>query len=134
MARMLITNPKEFNTVARAWAEKYAGAPAQITGGENHPIDDDELERQEERRQEREEAEKTAECVYRRGLQPTLTNVNRYRGYNKALIDRFAAMGFDVPTVVAAFEYVGVETSEGEDQELDEEYMGDITARLFHEQ
>ena len=60
--------------------------------------------------------------------------MNRYRGYNKALIDRFAAMGFDVPTVVAAFEYVGVETSEGEDQELDEEYMGDITARLFHEQ
>jgi len=64
---MLITNPKEFNVVAKAWAEKYAGAPPQITGAANHPIDDDELKRQEERRQEREEAEKTAECVYRCG-------------------------------------------------------------------
>ena len=42
-------------------------------------------------------------------------------------------MGFDVQTVVSAFTYVGVDTNDGEDYELDEEYMGDITARLFHE-
>ena len=57
----------------------------------------------------------------------------RYRGYNHGLVDRFSAMGFDVPTVVAAFEYVGVDKMGGEDYELEEEYMGDITARLFHE-
>jgi len=42
-------------------------------------------------------------------------------------------MGFDVPTVVAAFDYVGIDRNEGEDYELEEEYMGDITARLFGE-
>jgi ubiquitin-conjugating enzyme (huntingtin interacting protein 2) len=36
-------------------------------------------------------------------------------------------MGFDVEAVVAAFEYVGI------DYELEEAYMGDITARLFGE-
>ena len=48
-------------------------------------------------------------------------------------MDRFAAMGFDVPTVVAAFDYVGIDRNDGEDYELEEEYMGDITARLFNE-
>lgn len=42
-------------------------------------------------------------------------------------------MGFDVPTVVNAFEYVGIDRNDGEDYELEEEYMGDITARLFGE-
>lgn len=49
------------------------------------------------------------------------------------MIDRFVEMGFDVPTVVAAFEHCGIESGMGEDFELEEEYMGDITARLFHE-
>lgn len=57
----------------------------------------------------------------------------RYHGYNKALIDRFSAMGFDVPTVVSAFEFTGIDKNDGEDYELEEEYMGDITARLFNE-
>lgn len=42
-------------------------------------------------------------------------------------------MGFDVPTVVSAFEYVGIDKMEGQDYELEEAYMGDITARLFNE-
>lgn len=58
---------------------------------------------------------------------------SRYKGYNKALIDRFSDMGFDVATVVAAFEYVGLDKNDGLDYEIDEEYMEDITARLFHE-
>lgn len=58
---------------------------------------------------------------------------NRYHGYNKDLIDRFVAMGFDVEQVVAAFEYVGIDKMGGEDYELEEAYMGDITARLFGE-
>jgi len=131
---MLITNPKEFAIVARQWAEKYAGATPRTNGGSHDVIDDDELERIEERRQQREEAEKAAEYVYPRDDITTFANEGRYRGYNRALIDRFAAMGFDVPTVVSAFRYVGVDSNDGEDQELDEESMGDITARLFHEQ
>jgi ubiquitin-conjugating enzyme (huntingtin interacting protein 2) len=59
--------------------------------------------------------------------------LTRYRGYNKDLIDRFCAMGFDVPEVVAAFEYVGIDRMDGMDYELEEAYMGDITARLFGE-
>lgn len=42
-------------------------------------------------------------------------------------------MGFDVESVVAAFEYVGIDRMNGQDYELEEEYMGDITARLFGE-
>lgn len=57
----------------------------------------------------------------------------RYHGYNKGLVDRFVSMGFDVPEVVAAFEYVGIDKMGGEDYELEEAYIGDITARLFNE-
>ena len=42
-------------------------------------------------------------------------------------------MGFDVQQVVAAFEYVGIDHNDGQDYELEEAYMGDITARLFNE-
>ena len=56
-----------------------------------------------------------------------------YHGYNKDLVDRFVAMGFDVESVVSAFEYVGIDKMGGEDYELEEAYMGDITARLFGE-
>lgn len=42
-------------------------------------------------------------------------------------------MGFEIPQVVAAFEYVGIDRMEGQDYELEAEYMGDVTARLFGE-
>ena len=42
-------------------------------------------------------------------------------------------MGFDVERVVGAFEYVGIDRSDGEDYPLDEGEMGDITARLLGE-
>lgn len=42
-------------------------------------------------------------------------------------------MGFDVEKVVSSFEFVGIERNGGQDYELEEEYMGDITARLFGE-
>lgn len=48
-------------------------------------------------------------------------------------MDRFASMGFDVATVVDAFNYVGIDRNEGEDYELEEALIGDITARLFNE-
>lgn len=42
-------------------------------------------------------------------------------------------MGFDVERVVAAFNFVGIDKLNGEDYELEEAYMGDITARLLGE-
>lgn len=42
-------------------------------------------------------------------------------------------MGFDVERVVDAFKYVGVDRLGGEEYELDEGQMGDITARLLGE-
>lgn len=58
----------------------------------------------------------------------------RYKGYNKDLVDRFVNMGFDVDAVVEAFLFVGIDRNGGEDYELEEAYMGDITARLLGEQ
>lgn len=57
----------------------------------------------------------------------------RYHGYNKDLIDRFVAMGFDLDRVVDAFIFVSIDRNNGEDYELEEAYMGDITARLLGE-
>ena len=42
-------------------------------------------------------------------------------------------MGFDLDQVVSAFNYVGIDHNDGEDYELEAEYMGDITARLLGE-
>ena len=49
------------------------------------------------------------------------------------MIDRFVGMGFSIEQVVSAFEYVGIDTNGGEEYELEEEYIGDVTARLFGE-
>lgn len=35
--------------------------------------------------------------------------------------------------VVSAFKYVGIDRMDGEDYELEEAYMGDVTARLLGE-
>ena len=49
------------------------------------------------------------------------------------MIDRFVQMGFDLDRVVSAFDFVGIDPNGGEDYELEEAYMGDITARLLGE-
>jgi ubiquitin-conjugating enzyme (huntingtin interacting protein 2) len=54
-------------------------------------------------------------------------------GYNRELVNRFVSMGFDVESVVEAFLFVGIDRRGGEDYELEEAYMGDITARLLGE-
>ena len=59
--------------------------------------------------------------------------VRRYGGYNEDMINRFVMMGFDLDRVVAAFDYVGIDPNGGEDYELEEAYIGDITARLLGE-
>lgn len=43
-------------------------------------------------------------------------------------------MGFDVEAVVDAFRFVGIDKNNGRYYELEEAYMGDITARLLGEQ
>ncbi len=42
-------------------------------------------------------------------------------------------MGFDLDRVVDAFNFVNIDRNNGEDYELEEAYMGDITARLLGE-
>lgn len=42
-------------------------------------------------------------------------------------------MGFEIDAVVEAFLFVGIDKNGGRDYELEEAYMGDITARLLGE-
>lgn len=60
--------------------------------------------------------------------------LSRYQGWNKNLVDRFVNMGFDLDAVVEAFQYVGIDRNGGDDYEMEEAYMGDVTARLLGEQ
>ncbi|KAH8779722.1 uncharacterized protein K444DRAFT_639760 [Hyaloscypha bicolor E] len=119
VASMLMKNPEQFQRVAREWAIKHANAP-KSTNWENtiaqqptksKPKSQKILSREEELRQQ----------------------MLRYQGYNKDLIDRFVNMGFDIDRVVEAFNYVNIDRNNGEDYELEEAYMGDITARLLGE-
>ena len=131
VAHMLISRPEEFAQVAREWAQKYAGAPKPPIGssktgasgsGDTSAGAEQMQKSKEEAREERER--KRAEERRRR---------EAYKGYNRRMIDRFVEMGFTVEQVVAAFEYVGIDNADGEEYELEEEYMGDVTARLFNE-
>jgi ubiquitin-conjugating enzyme (huntingtin interacting protein 2) len=117
VASMMIKNPKEFEHVARDWAVKYAGAPKREIAEGSGGATADSIRRKAQQSKEKEEKVRLA----------------AYHGYNKDLIDRFVAMGFDVESVVSAFEYVGIDRNGGEDYTLEEAYMGDITARLFGE-
>jgi ubiquitin-conjugating enzyme (huntingtin interacting protein 2) len=128
VASMLIYRPEEFNHVAREWAQRYASAPkpppgsgktaasgsgdGDAVGGarQSKKVEDKEAKKREEQR--RREA---------------------YHGYNRNMIDRFTNMGFGIEQVVSAFEYVGIDKAGGEEYELEEEYIGDVTARLFGE-
>ncbi|KAF2669423.1 putative ubiquitin conjugating enzyme [Microthyrium microscopicum] len=115
VASMMIKHPKEFEHRAREWAVLHAGAPRKEEGESSGGADPH-------------VAKKTQQAK-----EKTKPDAAQYRGYNKDLIDRFCAMGFEVPQVVAAFEYVGIDKMDGMDYELEEAYMGDITARLFGE-
>ncbi|KAJ4421792.1 Ubiquitin-conjugating enzyme E2 1 [Neurospora sp. IMI 360204] len=107
VAKMLIENPKLFARTAHDWAVKYAGAPRV----DAIPLKYDETSKEGSR-----------------------NDASRYAGYNKDLVDRFVNMGFDVEKVVDAFIFVGIDRNGGVDYELEEAYMGDITARLLGEQ
>ena len=59
--------------------------------------------------------------------------ISRYGGYNEDMINGFVSMGFDLDRVVSAFNFVGIDKNGGENYELEEAYIGDITARLLGE-
>ncbi|KAK1145716.1 Ubiquitin-conjugating enzyme E2 1 [Aspergillus melleus] len=120
VANMLLYQPKEFELTAKEWAWLHAGAPNKPsrTGGEGSGgATAESLRLQELKIKEDREKEDLA----------------KYDGYNKDMIDRFCSMGFDVDRVVSAFKYFGIDRNDGEDYELEEAYMGDVTARLLGE-
>jgi ubiquitin-conjugating enzyme (huntingtin interacting protein 2) len=117
VAHMLMRTPEAFERKAREWAHKYAGAPKPSSapskpssffgrGSSSSTKSKEQLERE---------------------------AMARYNGYNKAMVDRFVDMGFDLERVVEAFEFVGIERMGGVEYELEEAYMGDVTARLLGE-
>jgi len=117
VANQMIKSPKEYERQAKEWAVKYAGAPKSFIGESSGGATGEDIEAAEKESQERE----------------AQANIAVYDGYNKDLIDRFVMMGFDAERVVEAFNYVGIDRNGGQDYELEEAYMGDITARLLGE-
>lgn len=139
---MLLRRPKEFERVAQEWAVIYAGAPRKHAGEGSGGATDESLRQQELRIKEEQEKEDLSKYVFASSRMPCFSAVSgellltvfiRYDGYNKDLIDRFCSMGFDVDRVVAAFKFYGIDRMGGEDYELDEGYLGDITAHLLGE-
>ncbi|KAK0727574.1 putative ubiquitin carrier protein [Lasiosphaeria miniovina] len=108
VAKMLMDSPAQFAQKAHDWSVKYAGAPRRDIAAETF------------------EKQKAAE--------EKKDDPSRYQGYSRVLVDRFVGMGFDVDQVVEAFNFVGIDRNGGEDYDLEEAYMGDITARLLGEQ
>lgn len=128
VASMLISRPEEFKHVAREWAQRYAGAPkpppgSTKTGASSSGDTGDAAAARQQRKTEDKESKRREEQRRREA----------YHGYNRNMIDRFVSMGFQVEQVVSAFEYVGIDKAGGEEYELEEEYIGDVTARLFGE-
>jgi len=120
VASMLMNNPDMFERVAREWAIKYAGAPKITKWEEGKAAATSTISAKPKKTQQSREEQMRVQAL-------------RYQGYNKDLIDRFVNMGFDIDRVVDAFIFVNIDRNGGEDYELEEAYMGDITARLLGE-
>ncbi|KAI1076660.1 ubiquitin-conjugating enzyme/RWD-like protein [Whalleya microplaca] len=106
VAKMMMINPDGFCKKAHDWAVMYANAPRNPKFHTAQP---------------------------RTAFAPPQIDESRFRGYNRTLITRFTNMGFDLDRVVEAFEHFGIDRLDGQDYELEEAYMGDITARLLGE-
>ncbi|KAL7624800.1 Ubiquitin-conjugating enzyme E2 1 [Parahypoxylon ruwenzoriense] len=106
VAKMMISDREAFNKKAHEWAVLHGGAPPNPSFQSVHP---------------------------RTRTAPQQVDDSRYQGYNKDLINRFVNMGFDIDRVVEAFQFFGIDRLDGQDYELEEAYMGDITARLLGE-
>ncbi|SZF04744.1 unnamed protein product [Blumeria hordei] len=119
VAKMLMNDPEQFQRVARDWAIKYADAP-RSTNWEIQSTRHSYPAKQKPYRVMSREEEYRQQAL-------------RYQGYNRNMIDRFVNMGFDIDRVVEAFIYVNIDRNSGEDYEIEEAYLGDITARLLGE-
>jgi len=133
VANMLMNHPEQFQKKARDWAISHAGAPTTTQWSSiapdpvpSKPKSKKTLSDEEAAREQALRWECSASTLH-------TTNGRRYQGYNKDLIDRFVNMGFDIDRVVEAFNFVQIDRNGGEDYELEEAYMGDITARLLGE-
>lgn len=133
---MLMRNPKEFDRVASEWAVKYAGAPRRERGEASGGATSATLKKKQQKSKEEEEAERVALYVtgaLRCSVLMLTWRLSRYSGYNEDMINGFVNMGFDLDRVVSAFDFVGIDPNGGEAYELEEAYIGDITARLLGE-
>ena len=131
---MLTRNPKEFERVAHEWAVKYAGAPKKETGEGSGGSKPETAKQKKKKSKEEEAAERAHLYAQPNGLpESAAADIRRYGGYNEQMINRFVWMGFDLDRVVSAFDYVGIDPNDGDDYELEEAYIGDITARLLGE-
>lgn len=131
VAKMLVEDPERFARTAHDWAVKYGGAPRKEVdlsqwakgAGAGTPaaaVDDE---------------ARYVSCSNLRDAEEDdgwLTDC-RYQGYSRELVNRFVTMGFDTDAVVEAFVFVGIDRNGGQDYEVDEAFMGDITARLLGE-
>ncbi|KAJ4389563.1 Ubiquitin-conjugating enzyme E2 1 [Gnomoniopsis smithogilvyi] len=107
VAKMMMDDHEYFESVAHDWAVKYAGAPR---------------------------SRPSADQVQRKTKEKKEDDIHKYQGWNKNMVDQFVNMGFELDAVVEAFTYVGIDRHGGEEYEMEEAYMGDITARLLGEQ
>ncbi|KAF5019096.1 hypothetical protein F66182_8909 [Fusarium sp. NRRL 66182] len=108
VAKMMIDDPERYALMAHEWAVQHAGAPRR------------EIDLSKWRKE---------------GTPAPAKDDNaRYMGYHRDLINRFVNMGFPLDNVIEAFLFFGIPHNGGQDYELEEAYMGDITARLLGEQ
>ncbi|ESZ92313.1 ubiquitin conjugating enzyme [Sclerotinia borealis F-4128] len=117
VANMLLYHPDRFRAKARDWAIQYAGAPSVTKWSQSAASI----------------PSYSAPVLHRSKEEEAQQEMLKYQGYNKALVDRFVSMGFDIEKVVEAFNFVHIDRNDGEDYELEEAYMGDVTARLLGE-
>lgn len=131
---MLTRNPREFERVAQEWAVKYAKAPQRDTCESSGGSKTETKAEKKKRSKEEEAAERAALYGSTHTIsRDRLADPARYGGYNEEMINRFVWMGFDLDRVVSAFNFVGIDQADGEGYELEEAYIGDITARLLGE-
>ncbi|KAL7922217.1 ubiquitin-conjugating enzyme/RWD-like protein [Trichoderma austrokoningii] len=105
VANMLLSQPEQFVEMAHDWAMRYAGAPHQL---------------------------KLNKTRFN-GLARVRPNERRYRGYNRALVERFTSMGFDVDRVTDTLVFFGIDHNNGIDYHLTDTQVGDVTERLLGE-
>ncbi|KAI0398090.1 putative ubiquitin carrier protein [Xylariaceae sp. FL0594] len=103
VAKMLLNDPEAFNRKARQWAIMYANAPQNGSFQSVRP---------------------------RSGINPqALANdESRYQGYNKAVVNPFLDMGFDIDRIVEALQYVGIGTDA---VRLGPDIVADITSHIL---